>query len=372
MTKTDAKQPSPQVQSAPLPKAAEASEWNPPKRNFFSRLLMGASLTAAALTILYAWQLPPFDNGVEETNNANVQGRTTIISPQVSGYVAVVPVKDFQHVRAGEMLARIDDATYAARVEQARANVLVQIANYSNSTQAEHSGKASELSQTATIAGAEAQLTRAQADWNRLEPLVKAGWATRAQEDQARAALRQSEAQVKQAYAAFEIARQNVRSVIVGRDGLSAAVKSARAQAHAAEIDLAYTVIRAPEAGTLSDIGVHVGQFVSAGTQLMFLVPEQSWVIANFKEAQTHRMRVGQPASLRIDALGGARLKGHVESLAPATGSQFAVLKPDNATGNFVKVAQRIAIRIVIDRGQALSSRLRPGMSVEARVDTRE
>lgn len=372
MTKTDAQQPSAQAKSAPLPQAAEASEWNPPKRNFFSRLLIGASLTGAILTILYAWQLSPFDNGVEGTNNAYVRGRTTIISPQVSGYVVAVPVKDFQRVRAGEMLAQIDDAAYGARVEQARANVLVQIANYNNSTQAEHSGQASEQSQSATIAAAEAQLTRAQADWDRLEPLVKAGWATRTQEDQARATLRQSEAQVRQAHAAFEIAHQNVRSVIVGRDGLSAAVESARAQAHAAEIDLRYTVIRAPEAGTLSDIGVHVGQFVSAGTQLMFLVPEQSWVIANFKEAQTHRMHVGQPASLRIDALGGARLKGHIESLAPATGSEFAVLKPDNETGNFVKVAQRIAIRIRIDPGQALSSRLRPGMSVEARVDTRD
>jgi len=372
MTKTEVKQPSAQVQPVPAPQAVEASQWNPPKRNVFSRLLIALSLTGAILAILFAWQLPPFDNGVEETNNAYVRGRTTIIGPQVSGYIVAVPVKDFQHVRAGEILARIDDAAYGARVEQARANVLAQIANYDNSTQAERSGQANELSQSATIAGAEAQLIRAQADWDRLVPLVKAGWATRAQEDQARAALRQSEAEVRQAHAQFEIAHQNVRSVIVGRDGLLAAVRSARAQAHAAEIDLRYTVIRAPEAGTLSDIGVHVGQFVSAGTQLMFLVPEQSWVIANFKEAQTHRMRVGQPATLRIDALGGARLKGHIESLAPATGSEFAVLKPDNATGNFVKVAQRIAIRIRIDRGQALSSRLRPGMSVEARVDTRK
>jgi multidrug resistance efflux pump len=326
----------------------------------------------AALTILYAWHLPPFNNGVEETNDAYVRGRTTIISPQVSGYVVAVPVEDFQHVRVGDVLARIDDATYGAHVEQARANILAQTANYNNSTQAQRSGEANELSQDATIAAAEAQFVRAQADWNRLESLVQAGWATRAQEDQARASLRQTEAQVRQARAALEIARQNVQSVVVGRDGLSAAVKSARAQAHAAQIDLGHTVIRAPETGTLSDIGVHVGQFVSAGTQLMFLVPEQSWVIANFKETQTHRMRVGQLASVRVDGLGGASLKGHIESLAPATGSEFAVLKPDNATGNFVKVAQRIAVRIQIDQGQTLSSRLRPGMSVEAEVDTRE
>ena len=372
MKKVSKNKTSTQDPSAHPPKAEETAHWDPPPKGIRSRLLIAASVAGAVFTILYAWQLPPFDNGVEETNNAYVRGRTTIISPQVSGYVVVVSVEDFQHVRAGEVLARIDDATYGAHVDQARANVLAQIANFNNSTQAQHSGEAGELSQRATIAGAEAQFIRAQADWDRLEPLVKAGWATRAQEDQTRAALRQAEAQVSQARAALEIARQNVRSVIVGRDGLSAAVKSASAQARAAEIDLGHTVIRAPEAGTLSDIGVHVGQFVSAGTQLMFLVPEQSWVIANFKEAQTHRMRVGQPASVRVDALGGARLKGHIGSLAPATGSEFAVLKPDNATGNFVKVAQRIAVRIRIDQGQALSSRLRPGMSVEARVDTRE
>ena len=372
MTKTEMDQPSSQVPSAPPPQGKEASHWTPPAMTLFSKLMVGTSVAAAVLTILYAWQLPPFDDGVEETNNANVQGRTTIISPQVSGYVVAVPVKDFQRVGAGEVLARVDDSTYGASVEQARANVLVQIANYNNSTQAQLSGEANELSQNAAIAGAEAQLNDAEADWHRLVPLVEAGWATRAQEDQARAVLRQAQAQVQQARAAREIARQSVRSVIVGRDGLSAAVKAARAQTRTAEINLAYTVIRAPEAGTLSDIGVRVGQFVSAGTQLMFLVPDQSWVIANFKEAQTHRMHVGQPASIRIDALGGASLKGHIESLAPATGSQFAVLKPDNATGNFVKVAQRIAVRIRIDQRQALSSRLRPGMSVEARVDTRE
>src|SRR4051794_27058540 len=374
---------SPAVEAAPPPAAAEppaaapvgrtdAPPWKPPAKGMLSRVIMATALAGSALSILYAWHLPPFDNGIEATTDANVRGRTTIISPQVSGYIVNVPVDDFQHVAAGDVLARIDDGTYGARVEQANANVLAQIATFNNSNQAQHSGEANELSQDATVAGAQAQLVRAQADWDRVEPLVQAGWATRAQEDQARAELRQAEAQLRQAHAALEIAHQNVRSVLVGRGGLSAAVTSARAEAHAAAIDLDHTIIRAPDAGTLSDIGVHVGQFVTAGTQLMFLVPEQSWVIANFKEAQTHLMRAGQAAAVSVDALGGARLNGHVESLAPATGSEFAILKPDNATGNFVKVAQRIAVRIRIDPGQALASRLRPGMSVEAEVDTRK
>ena len=139
---------------------------------------------------------------------------------------------------------------------------------------------------------------------------------------------------------------------------------------HLAEIDLDHTVIRAPENGQLSEVSVRQGQYVTSGTQLMYLVPKTFWVTANFKEAQIRRMRTGQPASFTVDALGGKRLKGHVESLAPAAGSEFAVLRPDNATGNFVKVAQRIAVRIRIDPEQPLADRLRPGMSVVARIET--
>lgn len=347
------------------------STWKPPAKTVLTRVAIGALIAASVSSVLYAWNIGPFDNGVEETNNAYVRGRTTIISPEISGYVVAVPVDDFQHVRSGEVLLRIDDATYGARARQARANVLTQIANLHNSTQAENSGVANESAQDATIAGAGAQLVRAQADWNRLEPLVRDGWATKAEEDQARAALHQAEAQLRQAHAAREIARQGTRSVVVGRDGLAAAVEAARAQANSAEIDLGHTVIRAPEGGTLSEVGAHVGQFVTAGTQLMFLVPDQSWVIANFKEAQTHNMRVGQKATVSVDALGGAKLTGRVQSLAPAAGSEFAVLKPDNATGNFVKVAQRIAVRIRIDPGQAMTARLRPGMSVITRINTK-
>jgi len=158
--------------------------------------------------------------------------------------------------------------------------------------------------------------------------------------------------------------------VIVGRSGLSANVEAARAQERLADVDLGHTIIRAPQSGQLSEVSVRQGQYVTAGTQLMFLVPRTFWVTANYKEAQTRRMRVGQAASFTIDALGGKRLTGHVESLAPAAGSEFAVLRPDNATGNFVKVAQRIAVRIRIDPNQPLAERVRPGMSVVARIKT--
>jgi multidrug resistance efflux pump len=331
---------------------------------------IAALLIASVATILYAWQLPPFGGRYEQTDNAYVRGQTTIISPQVSGYVAAVPVKDFDNVGAGQVLIRIEDSIYSAKVAQARANVLTQMANLQNSDQAQRSKEASTLVQDAGIVSAEAQLARAQADWNRLEPLVRQGWATRAQEDQVRAALRSAQAQVSQANATRQIGTQDVRTVVVGRSGLSANVEAARAQVRLAEIDLDHTVIRAPQAGQLGEVGVRQGQYVTAGTQLMSLVPRNLWVTANFKEAQTRKIRVGQEATFTVDALGDRRLKGHVESLAPAAGSEFAVLRPDNSTGNFVKVAQRIAVRIRIDPNQSLADGLRPGMSVVARIRT--
>jgi multidrug resistance efflux pump len=344
--------------------------WRPPTPGTIGIAAILLLVVVAIVAILYAWRLPPFGGRYEQTDDAYVRGLTTVISPQVSGYVSAVPVRDFQNVHAGDVLVRIEDSIYSARVAQARANVLTQISNLSNSDQSQRSKEASTLAQDAGIANAEAQLARTQADWKRLEPLVKDGWATKAEEDQARAALRAAEAQLRQAHAAREIGTQDVRTVVVGRSGLSANVEAAKAQVRLAEVDLGHTVIRAPLPGQLSEVSVRTGQYVTSGTQLMYLVPREFWVTANFKEAQTRNMRIGQPASFTVDALGDKRLRGTVESLAPASGSEFAVLRPDNATGNFVKVAQRIAVRIRIDPDQPLADRLRPGMSVVARIKT--
>jgi len=346
------------------------SHWTPEARSRLTNLTIVILVVIAVVAILYAWQLPPFGGRYEQTDNAYVRGQTTIISPQVSGYVAEVPVQDFQNVQAGQVLVRIEDQIYRAKVSQAHANVLTQSANFDNSTQAQRSREANELSQDAAIANAQAQLVKVQADMRRTDALIAHGWVTSRDRDQQLAALRAAEAQLRQARASREIGREDVRTVIVGRAGLSANVEAAKAQVRLAEIDLDHTVIRAPQAGQLSEIGVRRGQYVTAGTQLMFLVPKTLWVTANFKEAQTRNMRVGQPASFTVDALGGARLKGHVENLAPAAGSEFAVLRSDNSTGNFVKVAQRIAVRIRIDPDQPLANRIRPGMSVVAQVDT--
>ena len=363
--------PEPEVAAASAPQAEVAPDhWSPGPRSWMMRAAIALLLVAAIGTILYAWQLLPFGGRYEQTDNAYVRGQTTVISPQVSGYVAEVPINDFDNVKAGQVLVRIEDSIYSAKVAQARANVLTQQANLDNSTQAQRSKEVNTLAQDAAIANAEAQLTKVQTDLRRTNALISHGWVTPAVRDQQVAALRAADAALRQARAARQIGTEDVRTVVVGRHGLNANVDAAKAQVRLAEVDLDHTVIRAPQAGQLSEVSVRRGQYVTAGTQLMYLVPKTLWVTANFKEAQTRKMRVGQMASFTIDALGDKRLNGHVESLAPAAGSEFAVLRPDNATGNFVKVAQRIAVRIRIDPSQPLAERLRPGMSVVARVRT--
>jgi multidrug resistance efflux pump len=326
---------------------------------------------AAVLAILAAWGLPPFRGAVQTTDNAYVRGRTTIIAPQVSGYVTTVAVGDYQQVRAGQVLVRVDERIYRARVDQARANLSAALAALDNSQQARASRAAGLLGQTAALASARAQFARAQADMARADDLVRDGSVSVREQDQTRAALRQAEAQVRQAEAGSEIARQDIRTVDVGRGGLEANVEAARAALRLAQVDLEHTVVYAPEAGQVGEVGVRLGQYVTNGTQLMSLIPAERWVIANFKEAQTAKMASGQRASFTVDALGGAKLEGRVEQLSPGAGSEFAVLKPDNATGNFVKIPQRIGVRISVDPRQPTAARLRPGMSVEARVDTR-
>ena len=333
------------------------STWSPPKRRPLASISIVLVGIVAVLAILDTWEQWPFNGGIEITDDAYVHGRTTVIAPQVSGYVVAVPATDYAHVRAGQILARIDDSTYKSRVEQARANLAAAEATLANNQQARASGVASLTSQAAT-------LVRAKADMARVNDLVQDGSVSVRERDQTKAALAQAEA-------AVEVAEQGIRTVDVGRGGLAAQVAAAKAQLNAALIDLEHTIIRAPESGQLGEIGVRLGQFVTNGTQLMSLVPSDRWIIADYKEAQTAHMSIGQPVTFTVDALDGVQLQGHVERLSPASGLEFAVLKPDNATGNFIKVPQRIGVRIAIDGGQPDSDRLRPGMSVVTHVDTR-
>ena len=344
--------------------------WAPPQFGRGPTFGFIALAIAGALLILYAWGLPPFVSSIESTENAYVRGQTTIIAPQVSGYVAEVLVQDFDTVKAGQVIARIDDRIYRQRVEQAMASREGQRATLANADQSQRSSAATLGGQAAAVLNARAQLQRAQADMRRVQELVQEGSVSLRERDQTLAALRQAQAGVLQAQAQRSVAAEQVRTVQVGRGGLKAAVSGGDAAVSLAQIDLSNTIIRAPQSGRLGEVGVRLGQFVTAGTQLTTLVPPRVWVSANFKEAQTARIAPGQPATIRVDALGGAMLHGTVERLSPAAGSEFSVIRPDNATGNFVKVAQRITVRIALDPRDPLYDRLSPGMSVEARVDT--
>ena len=354
------------------PPAAPAAPVQPPKKRVLFAVVLGLAALIGIGLILWAWRLPPFQSNVQHTDNAYVRGQVTIIAPQVTGYVTSVPVQDFQTVKQGDVLATIDDRIYRQRLEQAQAALHAAEAQLANSNQSQASARGSVAQTQANIAGAQATLAKAQADFNRAQSLFEGGWVAQAQVDVARTALRAAQAQVAAARAQTGIAETGVTSAVVGRGALEANVESARAAMHMAEIDLANTRITAPRDGRLGEVSVRQGQQVAVGTQLTALVPHVLWVNANFKENQLTDIRPGQPAELSVDALGGRTLTGRVERIAPATGSEFSVIRPDNATGNFTKVAQRVPVRIRLDPGQDGLDRLAPGMSVVARVDTTE
>lgn len=325
--------------------------------------------TTGLVLVLYSWRLPPFTSDVETTENAYVKGYVTLISPQLSGYIVDVPVQDYASVKAGQLLARIDDRIFAQKLDQAKATLASQKAALANSTQQQRAAEARIGSSQAELDSASAVLRRAQANWARIEPLARQGVMTKSDAEQSETALEQAQSSVTQAKAALEVSRQDLETIKVSRGSLEASVAGAEAAVKLAEIDLANTKIVAPRDGRLGEVGVKLGQYVAAGTQLMAVVPEDVWVIANFKETQLSNIAVGQRVSFSVDALQRKRLTGRVERFAPAAGSEFSVLKPDNATGNFTKVAQRISVRIAIDEGQELARALAPGMSVVVRTE---
>lgn len=350
---------------------ADTSDARRRRRRRWQMAAFAGVALAGVLVVLYAWHLPPFRSSIQTTENAYVRGQVTVIAPQLGGYVTQVAVQDFAHVKKGQLLVRIDDRIYRQRLEQAQAQLQSQQAALANATQRRHIAQAGVHQSEATIRSAQAQAQKARADLARIEPLASQKLLSQADRDQALAAKQQADASVAQAQASLEMAREDVDSVGVNLGALEAAVANAQAAIRLAQIDLDNTRIHAPRDGQLGQVAVRVGAYVNPGTQLMALVPERMWVIANLKETQMANVRIGQPASFTVDALGGARLRGRVEEISPATGSEFAVLPADNATGNFVKIAQRIPVKVSIDAGQPLAPRLHPGMSVVVRIDTR-
>ena len=339
-------------------------------RNSATLFILAIGL-CGVLFILYAWQLPPFRSSVQMTENAYVRGQVTIISPQLAGYIKQVPERDYLRVKKGDVLFALDDRIYVQKLKQAEAMLETQKASLANSEQDRLAAEARTRSGEAVLNSAKVALNVAEANYNRVTPLRKSGVMTQSNEDQSLSALEQARGAVSQAEAALEVNKQDVQSIIVRKHSLEAAVTNAEAAVDLARIDLSNTKIIAPQDGVLGEIGAKPGQYVNIGAQLTNLVPDKKWIIANFKETQFYGMKAGLPVTFTVDALNHEKMTGHIEAFSPATGSEFSVLKADNATGNFIKVTQRLPVRIAIDGGQEQVERLMPGMSVIVKVDTR-
>lgn len=321
------------------------------------------------LIILYVWNLPPFKGSIETTNDAYVRGQVTLLSPQLAGYIVEVPVQDYQKVKKGDLIAQIDNRIYAQKLEQAKATLASAEASLANSEQSRKSAEAKIVSAKAAVESANAAFDAAKTAYNRTQSLLKSNVSTQSDFEKAQATYDQAQASVHQADAAVLVAEQDLNTIVVNRRTLEATVEGAKASVELADIDLQNTRITAPQDGELGEVTGRLGQYVSTGTQIASLVPNHVWVVANYKETQLEGMKPGQQVTFTVDALGHRSLKGRIERFAPATGSEFSVIKSDNATGNFTKVAQRIPVRIAIEPNQPLADSLVPGMSVVASVD---
>jgi membrane fusion protein (multidrug efflux system) len=308
---------------------------------------------------------------LETTDDAYVKADSTIIAPKVSGYIAQVLVNDNQPVTAGQLLAKIDDRDFRAALSQAQADVAAAEAAVHN-LDAQIALQQPIIEQgTADIAAAEANLKFAREEQARYDGLMKTGSGTVQRAQQTDAALRASNAQLQHAKSGLLAAERKVDVLTTQRAQAVAQRDRAGAAEQQAALNLSYTAVTAPVDGTVGARSLRVGQFVQAGTQLMAVVPlDAVYVVANFKETQLTHVRGGQSVELTIDGFHGTRLRGHVDSLSPASGLEFALLPPDNATGNFTKIVQRVPVKIVLD-DHKLAGLLRPGMSAEPTVDTK-
>ena len=346
----------------------------PERRTGLRRRTLIVSLAAVALIVGVIWGVRWWTIGrfVESTDDAYLQADSVTIAPKVSGYVAEVFVTDNQAVDAGEPLVRLDSRQYQAILEQATATIAARKADIER-------GAAELLQQQANIAQARAQLQGARSseahaleEVKRYEPLVATGAETNEKLADLRNALNQAQATVAADTAAVQAAERQPATTRAQIDEARAQLQAAEANTRQAQLDQQDTLVRSTLAGRVGDRTVRVGQFAQPGTRLMTVVPVQDiYLVANFKETQIGLMRAGQPATIHVDALPGTDLHGKVVSFSPGTGSEFALLPPQNATGNFTKIVQRIPVRIHIDAGDEARSVLVPGLSVTVRVDTR-
>jgi membrane fusion protein (multidrug efflux system) len=325
-----------------------------------------ATLTALAAALLvaaaafFSLALARHDSG---TDNAFVDGDVTPISTRIAGHVVKVGVRDHQRVAAGDLLYRIDDADYRARVAQAQAELAGRVSALAVLEEDIALQDAAIAQAQAALRGAGASADRARRDHLRNAGLKDGGWVSQARLDQVWAARAEASAELDRAEAALSAARQRRDVIRSQRATLQAARDSALAALGLAEVDLQSTQVRAPAAGVVGERRVRVGQYVRPGSELIALVSDRPWITANFKETQLASVAPGRRVRVSVDAAPGLVFQGVVQSLSPASGAQFALLAPDNATGNFTRIVQRVPVKIALEPDQPASARLRPGMS---------
>jgi membrane fusion protein (multidrug efflux system) len=332
-----------------------------------ARALIVAVVAVAAI-LAGAWWIASPASSIS-TDDAYVKADSTIVAPKVQGLIAAILVRDNEHVTAGQPLIRIDPEDYQQAVSAAEADLASAQAALSQQSAQEALASANARAAAASIRASDAERIRATADRKRYDALVATGDVSVSQADTTRAAALSADADADKSRAAFAASQQQATVVAQNRAQLMAAVAKSSAALSLARQNLTHTIIRSPVTGVVGDRQAQTGEYVQPGTQLMTIVPLNTiYVVANFKETQTARMLAGQRVRVDIDALPSHSFDGVVESFAPASGSEFALLPFEPATGNFTRIVQRVPVRIRLDSGQQDSDRLRPGLSAEVTV----
>ncbi|MGA8093263.1 MAG: HlyD family secretion protein [Steroidobacteraceae bacterium] len=336
---------------------------------FTWRVLVFIVAIAIIVVVTGNWNRWEGRQGWQSTDDAYLQSDLTPIAAKVTGYVRELPIQDYERVRKGQVLARLVDVDYRAAVDETEAHILSVIA------QRQALGAQREL-QLANVQAARAVIAATVAVWRqngrdlaRQGRLLRTGSSSTEAREKLQTLHLQLQAQIAESHAHAAAAESELGVLQAQLKENAAALVAARAALASANLNLEYTTITAPQDGVLGQRQVKPGELVGIGTQITTLTPlPKVWVIANYKETQLTHMAVGQKARIRVDTFPGHTLRGHVQSFAPASGAEFSLLPPDNATGNFTKVVQRISVKIVIDDADGLSDRLVPGMSVTASI----
>ena len=365
-TDVTAKVPAPKNPEQPQPRNDNApSIAKPAEKGFLRRRpVLSAIGTLLLVSVLGGGYVYVDQTGhYQSTDDAFVAARQSSVAPKVSGYITAVPVTDNQHVAAGEVIARIDDRDYRIALEQAEAQVAAAQASIENLDAQLEVQKAQISANQAQVDQVQAALVFANQQAARYQHLEQTGYGTVQNSEQYTSQLRQQQAAVQSAQATLNLAQRQLEGLKAQRKSAAANLAQAEAQRDQAKLNLSYTTVTAAQPGRVVNLGAAVGQFAQPGTSLTQFVPDEVWVTANFKEIQLDRMRPGEPVTLRIDAYPGRAIQGHVDSVQPGSGTAFSLLPAQNATGNYVKIVQRVPVKIVMDNPPK-DVALGPGMSV--------